>query len=273
MSSSYVLMHKDVEVATLEMDEDYGLISKVGMVHDLQHMPMGTVYNGVVDRRNVKDWWASRSIPASRSGLRDFLESLELYDAKALLTKSMGLSLSDQYWIRPEDSEIRWKDVNFFDNPFSEDIGNLLFGSRISGSINMMSPDNTSDGVLKKRWKIIGDRRCLIKGSTGTTRQEPFNEVIASKLMEVLEIPHVGYDVIWMDGRPYSVCGDFIDRDTELVSAFRVMASQKKRNDRSYYQHYVECCSNLGIDIVPFLDRMLVLDSRFWTGCWFSTIS
>ena len=260
MSSSYVLMHKDVEVATLEMDEDYGLISKVGMVHDLQHMPMGTVYNGVVDRRNVKDWWASRSIPASRSGLRDFLESLELYDAKALLTKSMGLSLSDQYWIRPEDSEIRWKDVNFFDNPFSEDIGNLLFGSRISGSINMMSPDNTSDGVLKKRWKIIGDRRCLIKGSTGTTRQEPFNEVIASKLMDVLDIPHVGYDVIWMDGRPYSVCGDFIDRDTELVSAFRVMASQKKMNDRSYYQHYVECCSNLGIDIVPFLDRMLVLD-------------
>ena len=260
MGSSYVLMHKDVKVAVLEMDEDYGLVSKIGKVYDIQHMPVGTVYDGVVDRRGVKDWWASRSIPASRSGLRDFLESLGLYDARALLTKSMGLSLSDQYWICPEDSKIRWEDVNFFDNPFSEDIGNMLFWSKISGDIDMMSPDNTSDGVLKKRWKIMDGKRCLIKGSTGTTRQEPFNEVMASKLADVLGIPHVEYDVIWMDGRPYSVCEDFIDRDTELISACRVMASQKKRNDMSTYRHYVECCSELGVDIVPFLDRMLVLD-------------
>ena len=260
MGSSFVLMHKNVEVATLEMDEDYGLISKVGEIRDILHMPMGTVCNGVVDRRGVKDWWASRSIPASRSGLRDFLESAGLCDARALLTKSMGLSLSDQYWIRPEVSEIHWEDVNFFDNPFSEDIGDLLFGSKISRNIDMMSPDNTSDGVLKKRWKIMDGRRCLIKGSTGTTRQEPFNEVIASRLMGALGIPHVDYSIIWIDGRPYSVCEDFIDRDTELVSAHRVMASQKKRNDLSAYRHYVDCCSGLGIDIVPFLDRMLVLD-------------
>ena len=78
--------------------------------------------------------------------------------------------------------------------------------------------------------------------------------------MGALGIPHVDYSIIWIDGRPYSVCEDFIDRDTELVSAHRVMASQKKRNDLSAYRHYVDCCSGLGIDIVPFLDRMLVLD-------------
>ena len=266
MSSSYVLMHKDVEVATLEMDEDYGLISKVGMVHDLQHMPIGTVYNGAVDWRNVKDWWASRSIPASRSGLRDFLESLELYDAKALLTKSMGLSLSDQYWIRPEDSKIRWKDVNFFDNPFSEDIGDLLFGSKISGNIDMMSPDNTTDGVLRKRWKIMDGRHCLIKGSTGTTRQEPFNEVIASRLMGALGIPYVDYRIIWMDGRPYSVCEDFIDRDTEYVPAYHVLREDGRKGSESVYQRYVRICGDLGVDVVPFLDRMIVLDHIIANG-------
>ncbi len=259
MSSAYVLMHKDVEVASLEMDDEDGLISEVLKVHDIRHMPVGTVYKGMVDGRGVRRWWASRSIPASRSGLRDFLESLELYDVRALLTRSMGLSLSDQYWICPEGSGIHWKDVNFFDNPFSDDIGDILFGRRASGDIDMMSPDNTSDGVLRKRWKIIDGRRCLIKGGTGLM-QEPFNESMASRIMTVLGIPHVDYDIMWIENRPYSVCDDFIDRDTELVSAFRIMASKKRRNDRSIYQHYTECCLDLGIDVVPFLDRMLILD-------------
>lgn len=253
-------MHKDVDVATLEMDEDYGLISRVVKVHDYQHMPIGTVIKGTADGRSIKDWWASRSIPASRSGLRDFLESLGLYDVRTLLTKSMGLSLSDQYWIRPAEKEIRWRDVNFFDNEFSDDIGDMLFGRKISGEIDLVSPDNTSDGVLKKRWKILDGRRCLIKGSTGTIRQEPFNEVIASKIMSALDVPHVDYEILWIDDRPYSICKDFITRDTELISAYRIMTSQKMRNDHSLYQHYVDCCQRNGIEVVPFLDQMLVID-------------
>lgn len=260
MGRPYTLMHKNLEVATLEIDEDNGVISKVIKVHDMGHMPVGTVVSNFVDGARVREWWSSRSIPSSRSGIRDVLESLGIFDAKLLLTRSMGLSLSDQYWVRPEGGDFRWDDVNFFDNIFSDDIGDLLMGGKTSENIDLMSPDNTSDGVLQKRWKIIDGRRCLFKGSTGTTRQEPFNEVIASRLMEALGIPHVEYRIMWISGRPYSVCEDFIDRDTELVSAYRVLISKKRDNDRSLYSHYVGCCADMGIDIVPFLDRMMVLD-------------
>ena len=36
----------------------------------------------------------------------------------------------------------------FFENLFSEDVGSALFGGPFSG--NFMSPDNTSDGWLRK---------------------------------------------------------------------------------------------------------------------------
>lgn len=260
MGRTYDLMHRNIEVSTVELDEDYGNITNIVKVHDIRHMPVGTVVSGYLDGQALRRWWGSRSIPASRSGIRDFLESLDLIDARLLLTKSMGLSLSDQYWIRPVGSDVKWEDVNFFDNPFSDDVGDLLFGGKVSGVVNLMSPDNTSDGNLQKRWKIIDGRRCLIKGSVGIGRQEPFNEVIASRLMDALDIPHVDYRIAWISERPYSVCEDFVDRDTELVSAYSLIVSRKRRNDRSLYQHYVECCADIGIDIVPFLDRMMVLD-------------
>lgn len=262
----YTLMHKNVEVADVGIDGT-GTVTKVGNVRAISRMPVGTVVGGFADGVRFRDWWASRSIPASREGIRDLLNQLDITDSKALLTRSMGLSLSDHYWIRPAGSEVAWERVNFFDNHFSDDIGDMLFGKVIEGGeMDLSSPDNTSDGVLRKRWKIVGGVRCLVKGGTGTERQEPFNEVLASELMEALEIEHVGYTLEWISDRPYSVCEDFIDTGTELVSAYRVIISSKRRNDVSLYDHYVGCCAEFGIDVVPALDRMMVLDYIIGNG-------
>jgi hypothetical protein len=61
-------------------------------------------------------------------GLREALEAMKVSSAQVLLTKCYGLSLSDQYWAKPESTDLKWEDVNFFDNAFSEDVGNILFG-------------------------------------------------------------------------------------------------------------------------------------------------
>ena len=60
---------------------------------------------------------------------------------------------------------------------------------------------------------------------------------------------------------PYSVCEDFITTDTELISAWYVMQTQKKENHVSIYQHYLKRCEDLGIaGVQDALDRMLVVD-------------
>ena len=102
-----------------------------------------------------------------------------------------------------------------------------------------MSPDNTSDGWLRKKWVILDGKRCLVKGGSGANRQEPYNEVIASRIMERLGIPHVEYTLHMMDGQPYSVCEDFVTPETEYISAWYLLHTKAKPNHISLYQHYL----------------------------------
>lgn len=257
------LMHKHRCVAELELDDATGFIRKTGRVFARDHLPVGVpVCKGVVDRAELNEWWTDRSIPASRSGIREALEVLEIQSTQMLFIRCYGLSLSDQYWIRPEGLDITWEEINFFTNEFSDDIGDVLFGEKKKeNAFNFSSPDNTSDGNLKKRWKIIDGKRCLVKGGSNPYRQQPLNEVIAHKLMDRLNIPHIPYTVMWSQGVPYSVCEDFIDENTELIPAWRIFKAYKRDNSTSVYQHFVNCCEMLGIkDAVPFLDRMMTLD-------------
>ena len=259
----YMLMHKCFAVAELVFDETTGEIIKTGSVYDAERLPVGVKErNGRADRSLLNEWWLNRSIPNTRSGIRNVLDTLEINNTQVLPLRSYGLSLSDAYWILPEGSNINWYDLNFFENAFSEDVGDVLFGQvRNIETFNFNSLDNTTDGYLKKRWKIINGKRCLIKGGSNLERQQPFNEVIASKIMDRLGICHVPYNIIWEDDEPYSVCEDFVTRDTELISAWRIMQTQKKDNSTSVYQHFVNCCKSLGApDVVPALDRMIVLD-------------
>ncbi len=258
-----MFMHKRIAVAELELDDATSFIKKINHVYAPEHLPIGvSIKEGIVDRGEFNDWWTDRSIPASRSGIRDALETLDITSTKMLLVRCYGLSLSDQYWICPEDKNLTWDEINFFENPFSDDIGDVLFGARKKDNVfDFSSPDNTSDGNLKKRWKIIGGERCLVKGGSNPFRQQPFNEVIATGIMERLNIPHIPYTVIWNQGAPYSVCADFITEDTELIPAWRIMQIQKQDNSTSRYQHFVNCCEALGIhNVIPYLDRMIVLD-------------
>lgn len=259
----YELMHKNTPVAELELDDATSAIMKIGEAAAEAHVPVGVpVRHGAIDRAALNEWWKSRAIPASRQGIREALDELNVTTTQRLLDQCFGLSLSDQYWICPAGSALTWAEVNFFENPFSDDVGNILFGKGSSDEkISLMSPDNTSDGWLRKKWSIIGGKRCLIKGGSAPAYQEPYNEVIASAVMRRLGIPHVPYKLLVQDSVPYSVCEDFISPATEFVSAWYVMQTRKKENHVSVYEHYLNCCDALGIPGVrDAIDRMIVVD-------------
>lgn len=262
----YTLMHKNISAAQIEIDEETGSISKIIEIYHENHMPVGTVYTmhheTKAQRMALNHWWTGRSIPASRSGIREALDELGIYDTTLLLTHCLGLSLSDHYWIKPADCDLKWEDVNFFTNDFSDDMGDVLFGApKKQNGFDYSSPDNTSDGNLRKRWKIINGKRYLLKEGILPYRQQPFNELIAAKIMERLGIPHVPYTVIWEGGKPYSVCEDFVTTETELVSAWRITQLRPKANHENTYLHFVNICKESGVpDVTAALDRMIVLD-------------
>ena len=257
---NFTLMHKDVSVAEMVFDDEGSLV-RTRDVHSPEHMPYGTYKGGFLDGNMMRTWWEGRSIPASRPGLEDLLEMSDISDIGPIVLKSLGSSLSDHYWINPSGSELSWRDINHFENNFSDDVGDILFGKGcMKNKFDLSSPDVTTDGVLRKRWKIIDERRCLIKGGDFPYHQEPFNEVIASEMMSILGVRHVGYGLIRDEGHIYSCCGDMVDTHMELIPASRVCMASKKPNERSWFDHYLAVCKDHGLDVRDDIERMIIVD-------------
>lgn len=265
---TYFLCHKNIQVLIFKTENNE--ISEVCEILNKEHLPIGGFRDyekGISKTYQFRQWWKNRSIPASRQNLKDALEVLGNITTEQLVSKSYGLSLSDHYWAKPINSNLCWENINFFDNDFSEDVGKALFGTldvQDLSSISFMSPDNTSDGWLKKKWIIDNGERILLKGGSGSVQQEPFNEVLAFEICKKLKIPHVDYKIVESEGRYYSACKDFVMQQTELVSAWNVKNSFEKSNNESEYTHLINCCRNLGMKDIQEIEKqianMLVLD-------------
>jgi hypothetical protein len=124
----YTLMNKRMPVVEVSIDEANAAIVKVGRLFHPDYLPVGIpIIRGIPDRKSLNDWWRGRAIPAIRSGIREALDILQVPHTEQLLTKCYGLSLSDQYWINPKGYPLKWEKINFFENTFSDDVGNALF--------------------------------------------------------------------------------------------------------------------------------------------------
>ena len=181
--AEYTLMNKNHPVVSFRYDRDIHAVVKVVDVHDLRYAPVALADSkGIVTRRALNDWWRRRAIPASRHQIQQLLDSLNLNSTLELAEENFGLSLSDRYWINDSKNPLKWEDVNFFDNDFTDDLGMLTLGQESSGNPNLMSPNSTLGGDLNKKWKIVNGKRFLVKGGTGSTQQEVLNEVVATAL-------------------------------------------------------------------------------------------
>lgn len=260
----FILKHKNINVIELWLDYKFE-ISSCGIPINIEHMPVGTIKNGKVNLIKLNTWWLSRTIPASRENIEELLEVVNMHFSQQLLEKSFGLSLTDQYWIMPFNVNLDWHKINFFENVFSEDVGDVLTGIKSidlkNDILDPLSPDNTSDGMLKKKWKIINGKRCLLKSGTGILKQEIANEILASRIGSLLGINHVSYEMIFDENEKYACCENFIVENTELVPAARLKEYIVKSNDESYYTAYISECSRLGIvDAERKVSQMLILD-------------
>lgn len=266
----FFLMHKNVVVAKLNISKENGNILDIKEVLNQSHIPICvSIKNKDLLESSINIWWANRCIPYIRPGLNDLLRALGFTTAKEMLIKSYGLSLSDQYWICPSDDLLRWEDVNFFENPFSNDFGELLLGKEkiTKKTLDLKSPDIATDGELPKMWTFNSSKKFLVKGGSFKYLQEPLNEVIASKIMDKLNIPHVRYDLIWENTNgiktPFSICECFVNTETEFISEdhFTRNKIQEKPDSKSFYQFYIDCCKDVGLNNAQSrVDQMIVVD-------------
>ena len=255
----FMLMNREHEVLSFRFDASTGEFFDADEVVDASRAPLSIMSpRGVrASRAELSSWWGHRSIPRARAGIEAKLRELGLPETYDLPFKCMGLSLSDQYWIRPYESNIRWKDINFFENPFHEaEIEEWL------ADVGLDSPDNTSDGVLSKRWVCRGVERRLLKGGSALG-QEPYNEVIATELFsrrfDVTD--YVPYELEEWNGGIVCSCPDLVRPHEELIPAYYVLKSARSPEHHDDYRRYVDRCISLGVeDVETALSKMIVAD-------------
>ena len=267
--SRFTLMNKNKKIFDFEYNDEEHVIEKFerNYPNNEKYAPFGLIKDDKIDKTQFNRWWKNRQIPASRNGLKEILYKSNIYDKDhfdLLDSKAYCLSLSDQYWVKSVDENILWEDINFFEHEFSEDIGKIFFDRNNNlSNLNLNTPDMTSNGNYEKRWKIINGDRYLLKAGSKMINQEPFNEVIATKLYERIlnDDEYVKYSIVYENDRAVSICKNFITKETELIPAWKINEYYEFLNNENKYEHYIRCLNNLKIPNANILvDKMIICD-------------
>lgn len=263
-----VLMNKNKEIAVLELNTEFNIIEKIYEVYNIEYAPLSfknAFYSKTTNNEKaLNQWYRGRGIPDWRKDLKSLLENLNIKSTEELLNKSYGLSLSDQYWIKEESQkELKWENINFFTNEFKYK-GYLkvsLSSSNNNEEIDLYSPNNTTDGMLQKAWIIENGKRVLVKGTYYSANQEPINEWLVSQLCQKLNFDYCDYSIDVIGGKIVSKCENFINENQEIITAYDIWNSEKKDNNTSDFEHYINILEKNGIvNAKKSLQDMILID-------------
>lgn len=267
-----ILMNKNTEVLVAEYNTVSKFFDRIIEVKNIDYAPyiLKSFYvkddiNATPFRTNLSEWFRGRGIPNWRDQLDLLLHRLDISAPTELLDKAFGLSLSDQYWLKPYDSNIKYDDMNFFDHDFDYTEfmeASLSKNSKIITSINSLkTPNNTTDGMLKKAWIIEDGTRYLLKGGYKNEILQPFHEVLASMICDRLGFNHVPYTLDVYRDTVVSKCPCFINKDTELITAHQIRNDMKRHDNTDDYEEYIKKLEENGIpNAREKIENMYILD-------------
>lgn len=275
----FTLMSAQYEIARIDYDDRRNNPLSVLEIVDPARMPFGTITsNDTIKTREFNDWWRHRSVPNTRPGLMRKLDEFGLTDASGLPVRNLGLSLSDCYWLRPEDqSALSWDAINYFDNDFEGADSNRW--DEWLGAIGLDSPDNTSEGELPKRWGIKDGMRVLIKGC-GFDDQRPYNEAVATALYRRLldAGAFVTYEITRVSDRAACMCPCFLGAHEEYIPAVYVKNGIGNTRGASTYDRFARYAgrwtgdeeeARLALSQMIVCDAIIANTDRHWRNFGF----
>lgn len=134
--------------------------------------------------------------------------------------------------------------------------------SRIIKDVSSLkTPNNTTDGMLKKAWVIEDGVRYLLKGGYKNETLQPFNEVLASEICSRLGFDHVEYTLDTYKDMVVSKCPCFITKDMELITCQQIRCNMIRHNNKDDYEDYIIILESNGIkDARAKIENMYILD-------------
>lgn len=218
----YYLMLKDRELLRVDGAE-VTVINRV-------LLPLELRGKAKINYAEFHNWISKRVLSMSRSNYKALVNNLGLEqgDSFQVAMWCNALSLTDCYWIKYEDTpNLKWKDVNLYDNKFSEAIASIAFtgDSPVTITGTLATPELTNQGVYTKCWVREDDGIYLYKASNDLKDDQTTKvEILTSILLVTSGIDAVSYDRAEFGGRLTCRCKNITNQEIMITPAKEVLS-------------------------------------------------
>ena len=239
-----ILMNRDVPTLKIEgvLKTNEGRFYELSFTNYeiLNEIMCPIVVNKTLSKeRNINNlnYWFSKRLISNRRSFKKVkeLKFNELYPH--------FLNMSDHYWIRYDNEE--WKDVSYFYNVPDDSFGKMSFSKNPNIETFYVpndAPEITTNGVQNKRWVLkaempIGNLYALRKRNSKKIGTEVYSDVLSTAILKKIgAIEFVPYSLVIDNGEIASECINFINVDTELVTATSILSVVDKVKDEGIYE-------------------------------------
>ncbi|WP_236096695.1 transcriptional regulator [Helicobacter japonicus] len=242
----YVLKNKDKVVLEFEVETirhiERGVEISKDMIKNIQLFnislaPINLDINNPSE--SLESFIKHRKAPSHRQYVQKIIASYSRGEERLMdyIDVSFGLSLNDSYWIIPSDKDYKWRDFNLYQHAFNEALELIAFGigiSKISGIT--LSPEYTTNGMLKKCWHKENNKIFLYKGGSPESDdgeeyggKEAYSEYYMTQIAEIMEFEHINYDLKMFHNQLVSTCPIFTNENEGYIPIFYLLEKKDRK--------------------------------------------
>lgn len=221
----------------------------------------------------VKSYLSSRVLSLSRDNAKQIyaafqIPQLDTIDNRVnICIKCKGVSIQDSFWIKEDDEDVDWSNINIRQNKLSDIIDVSLTGFNPSITTNSICPELTTKGLYRKGWIHINNTLYMLKSDKTNDYVNTKMEVLASDILACFgnRLESITYvsDVKYTQngGKAFvSICKNFVEEEYSFVEAWETMeyCERCKINFREY------CLQKWGnlFACIPVLDYLIMNTDR-----------
>lgn len=208
---------------------------------------------------DIQTWVTNRNYAKHKEHLQGWLHEWGIDNAVGFLDITHALSLNDSLWVKKENSDLGWEQVNLYQNEFTDVVSVTAFETGLHGlKLSTTSPEFTSEGSFEKCWTKETDGIYLYKkGSSGFANSglEPYSEYYASQLSSKICNSFVPYDIVKFKKSIVSKCKMFTNEQEGFIPIYKFLDPEKVYD----YPQLIAFCQQY--DCEEDFRRMIILDA------------
>lgn len=255
----YYLMNKDNVVLTFLPDES----TKSSLSEDVSFTVVRQEGQTPYGFDDITSWIDRRKASKHNAHLKKIMQNLKCNDNEGFINLTHAVGINDTFWVKSDKENIMWENVSLFRNQFSDIVSKLAFeGTGLyDEAFSSTSPELSCDGSFRKCF-----RRERTKGEFGSNiflykrggelgkGLEPYCEVLASEIAQIVSPTSVSYDLQMLHGKLASRCNIFTNEKVGY-------ASYAKMNEKRTYtfQNAADYFAKIGYE--QMFREMLTIDS------------